>query len=155
MKLIKLVIAVTGVFVLLALFFYNKAGLACEAAPFIGFEEIKPEIYVDSTLNPMDQEVLLAVVKDAKERVNRAFGEMISVPRYIVTKDTNYSQFGFNPTGMARSTIFRECVFIGPKGINVDVIAHETSHAELFYRATFYTKNFKIKPWWLPPFANA
>ncbi|MBU2426944.1 MAG: hypothetical protein KKA56_08705, partial [Gammaproteobacteria bacterium] len=145
----KIIIITACVFALFSLLFFNKDGLACEAAPLIGFEEIKPEIYVDATLSQIDRETLLAFVKSAKARVNNAFGEMISFPRYIVTKDTKYSELGFNSTGMARSALLRECVFIGPKGINVDVIAHETSHSELFHRATFYTKNFKIKPWLL------
>lgn len=149
MKLSKIISVTASIFALSSLLLFNKDGLACEAAPLIGFEEIESEIYVDATLSPVDRETLLALVKSAKARVNHAFGEMISFPRYIVTKDTKYSAFGFNSTGMARSALLRECVFIGPKGINVDVIAHETSHAELFHRATFYTKNFKIKPWLL------
>ena len=149
MKSLKLLITITCIIVLSFLLFFNKDGLACEAAPIIGLEEVHSGIYVDSTLSQIDREALLVLVKAAKARVENAYGEMSSVPRYIVTKDPKYSQFGFNPTGMARSTLLRECVFIGPKGINVDVIAHETAHAELFHRATFYTKNFKIKPWLL------
>ena len=149
MKSFKFMMTMTSIFVLLLFIFYNKDGLACEIVPLAGFEEIQSEMYVDSTLSQTEREALIVLVKNAKARVNNAFGEMISVPRYIATKDAKYRQFGVNPTGMARSTILRECVFIGPKGINVDVIAHETSHAELFHRATFVTKNFKMKPWLL------
>lgn len=88
-------------------------------------------------------------MQKAKQRVDEAFGKMSSHPRYLVSKNSVYRQFGFNPTGMARSSLSRECVFIGPKGINIDVIAHESSHAEVFHRANFYTQNFKIKPWLL------
>ncbi|HCU67310.1 MAG TPA: hypothetical protein DF774_16295 [Rheinheimera sp.] len=149
MKSSKIIITTTFIFSLSSLLFFNKDGLACEAAPLLGFEEIETEIYVDATLSQIDRETLSVLVKNAKARVNNAFGEMISFPRYIVTKDSKYTALGFNSTGMARSALLRECVFIGPKGINVDVIAHETSHAELFHRANFYTKNFKIKPWLL------
>ena len=149
MKSFKLIITITGIFVISSFLFYNKDGLACEAGPFIGFEEVQSEIYVDSSLSQIERGALLVLIKNAKERVSDAFGEMSSFPRYIVTKDLKYSRFGFNSTGMARSTILRECIFIGPKGINVDVIAHETSHAEVFHRTTFFTKNFKIKPWLL------
>lgn len=147
MKLFTLAMTVTGVLVLSSMLFYNKQGIACEAAPLLGFEQIDAEIYVDATVSQTERDALITFVDKAKERVSAAFDDMSSTPRYIVTKKS--AQFGFNPTGMARSSLTRECIFIGPKGFNVDVIAHETSHAEVFYRANFITQTFKIKPWLL------
>ena len=149
MKIFQPILITLCILAFSSILFYNKEALSCEIAPLIGFEEIKSEIYVDDSLSKAERKELIALVQQAKTRVNEAFGKMSSYPRYIVSKNSAYKKFGFNPTGMARSSISRECVFIGSKGINVDVIAHETSHAEVFHRATFFTKNFKIKPWLL------
>ncbi len=149
MNILKLFLLILCVAVPSAVLFYNKAALACEMAPFIGFEAVQAELYVDASLSNAQRENLIAQVHQAKNRVDAAFGKMQSSPRYIVSKNHAYQQVGFNSTGMARSALLRECVFIGPKGMNVDVIAHETAHAEVFHRASFFTKNFKIKPWLL------
>ncbi|WP_339142467.1 hypothetical protein [Pseudoalteromonas galatheae] len=149
MKILKFILILLCITTFLSIFIFNKEALACEITPFMGFKETYPEIYADDSMKKTEQGNFIELVQKAKKRVDEAFGKMSSNPRYIVSKKSTYWKFGFNPTGMARSSLFRECVFIGPKGINIDVIAHETAHAEVFHRANFFTKNFKMKPWLL------
>lgn len=149
MKMFKLTAAILLVTSTCTIFFFNKAALACEVAALSGFEQIQSDIFVDDSLNKAERTQLLTLIQQAKSRVDETFGKMSASPRYIVSKHAKYRSLGFNPTGMARSSLSKECVFIGPKGINVDVIAHETVHAEVFYRASFLTKYFKLKPWLL------
>ena len=41
---------------------------------------------------------------------------------------------------MQRSGFFRECIFLGPKGLNTDVIAHELVHAEVRHRTNLFVE---------------
>ena len=50
---------------------------------------------------------------------------------------------------MQNSGFFRECIFLGPKGVNVDVIAHELVHAEVRHITNIFTEFTKLPAWFI------
>lgn len=130
----------------------NKDAIACELVPFSslsGFSEISPNIYTDDSLTPDEQQALLAAIRLAKQRVSQVYGPPQSSPTIISSSHRHYADFGFNPTGMQRSGFGQECIFIGPKGQNVDVIAHEMVHAEVRDRLSFYVEFTQLPAWFM------
>ena len=41
----------------------------------------------------------------------------------------------------------RACVMVGPKGQNIDVVAHELMHGELHHRAGYLRRFFQVPTW--------
>ena len=149
MSLFKIFLSVTlGVF-FSAFLFFKKEAIACEVIHFTTFKEIAPQVYVDSSLTAEEQLSLINSINLAFSRVNQVYGEVTSEPRWIVTNDLDYRAFGLNPTGMQSSGFVRECIFLGPKGINVDVSAHELVHAEVKHRTTLFTEYTKLPAWFI------
>jgi hypothetical protein len=129
--------------------FFKKEAIACEAISLTDFEEIYSNVYSDSSLTNEQRLSLKNMITQAYNRVNQIYGETKSSPRIIATNDLEYKKFGLNPTGMQNSGFFRECVFLGPKGLNVDVIAHELVHAEVRYRTDFIVEHTEIPAWFI------
>ena len=53
----------------------------------------------------------------------------------------------FNAYGSTQSIGSRTCVMVGPKGQNVDVVAHELMHAEIHHRVGYLAYFFQIPTW--------
>ena len=92
-----------------------------------------------------DDGVLLAA---AKERVTEYYGELTATPT-IRFFDSNEELWplSLNPYGSAAFLGFRTCIFIGPKGRGVDVVAHELVHAEITHRVGYVAKVSKLPVW--------
>ncbi|MFT6507097.1 MAG: hypothetical protein ACI92O_001939 [Colwellia sp.] len=129
--------------------FFKKEAIACEAISITNFEEIPPNVYADPSVAREQRTLLLDSIDKAYSRVNQIYGEINSYPRLIVTNNLEYRKFGLNPTGMQNSGFFRECIFLGSKGMNVDVIAHELVHAEVRYRTNIFTELTKLPAWFI------
>ena len=95
------------------------------------FSQISTNLYVDDSLDEAQQSNLIEAINDAIERVSNVYGNPISSPRIIATTGDQYSSFGFNPTGMQASGFFRECIFLGPKGL---AYSGDGEHRFRFYR---------------------
>ena len=83
------------------------------------------------------------------ERVSDIYGTPTANPRIIATAEKKYAKFGFNPTGMQSSGFFRECIFLGPKGLNTDVVAHELVHAEVRHRTSLFVELTQLPAWFI------
>lgn len=73
---------------------------------------------------------------------------MVSSPKVIIAA-TEYeaSEYGSNAYGHALLTPFNQCIIFGPKGHNVDVVAHEYTHAEVYFRVGWLNHYLKIPIW--------
>lgn len=129
--------------------FFKKEAIACEAITLVGFEEIYPDVYSDSSLTNEQRSSLNDTIDQAYRRVEQIYGVTTSSTRIIATNDLGYKKFGLNPTGMQNSGFLRECIFLGPKGLNVDVIAHELVHAEVRYRTNFFVEHTELPAWFI------
>ena len=128
---------------------FKKDVIACEAVSWSNFNELAKDVYVDDSLNVQQRRDLLASINAAVARVTAVYGAPEAPVRIIAFTDPDYGHWGFNLTGMQMSGLSRECVFIGPRGINVDVIAHELVHAEVRYRTDLWTELTQLPAWFI------
>lgn len=134
---------------LLSFVYFQKAALACELVGISHFNEVSPDVFIDQSLTPAQQVHLLQDIQRAVNRVTEVYGVPIATPRIIASEDAQYKTLGFNPTGMQTSGFFKECVFIGPKGLNTDVIAHELVHAEVRFRTNLWAELTQLPAWFI------
>ena len=120
MRILKIGLMIFLLSLLSSFLFLKKEAIACEAITLTEFEEISSNVYSDSSLTNKQRLLLNNTINQAYNRVNQVYGETKSSPRIIATNDPKYKKFGLNPTGMQSSGFFRECIFLGPKGLNVE-----------------------------------
>ena len=149
MKILKILIIVFITFFIASFGYFKKDAIACELIGVTHFNEVSPDFYVDQSIDTSKQVELSHAVESAFKRVSDIYGTPTSNPRIIATAETKYAKFGFNPTGMQNSGLFRECIFLGPKGLNTDVIAHELVHAEVRHRTNLFVELTQLPAWFI------
>lgn len=103
-----------------------------------GYTQVKDNIYLDNSFNG-DSSNVLSIIEEADNRIETFWGEIKSKPRIIISdNDKNLKKMGWtgNPALTTTSVFFgaHSYVVISPKGLNIDVVAHELTHAELHNR---------------------
>ncbi|MBL4910759.1 MAG: hypothetical protein JKX78_12205 [Alteromonadaceae bacterium] len=122
--------------------------MACELIEYSNYSKVAPNIFVSSSFNFSKTEELLSMIKLGKSRVNDTFGNMISNPKVvIVTNDNEAADFGSNAYGKALLTPLGQCIIFGPKGQNINVIAHEYTHAEVHHRVGWLNHLLNVPIW--------
>jgi hypothetical protein len=128
--------------------FTQRHALACEFIEYSNYSEIAPNIFVRDSFNLNQKEKLLSKIAIGKSRVNTTFGQMISNPKVVITtNESEASDFGSNIYGNALLTPLGQCIVFGSKGQNVDVIAHEYTHAEVHYRVGWLKHLLNVPIW--------
>lgn len=128
--------------------FAQKHALACELISYSNYVEISPNTFVSPSFNLAHREKLLSIINKGKARVSTTFGNMISEPKVIITtNDKESASFGSNAYGKALLTPLGQCLIFGVEGQNIDVIAHEYTHAEVHYRVGWLDHWLKVPVW--------
>jgi len=150
MILLKKII-ISGIVLVLAIGTYSQRSLfKCELISSSDYDLVEPNIYFDPDISNAQRQQILTDIKQAKNRINSTFGKTSAEPTIIVSgTEKKAASFGSNSTGSTRGGISGDFVLIGPRGQNVDVIAHELVHAELFHRTSFLSQNIRIPVWFL------
>jgi len=126
----------------------QRHAIACELITFSNYSEISPNIFISSSFDSSQKDNLLSIIDSGKSRVNDTFGNMGSFPRVIIaTTEEEASNFGSNAYGKALITPLGQCIVFGPKGQNVDVVAHEYTHAEVHFRVGWLNHFLNIPIW--------
>ncbi|WP_422381874.1 hypothetical protein [Marinicellulosiphila megalodicopiae] len=126
----------------------QRHALACEFIEYSNYSEIAPNIFVSSSFNLDQKETLLSTITLGKSRVNTTFGKMISNPKVVITtNESEAADFGSNAYGKALLTPLGQCIVIGHKGQNIDVIAHEYTHAEVHHRVGWLNHFLNVPIW--------
>jgi len=126
--------------------YFFKGAIACEIPLPLGYKEVLPNVFVakDGSRNIQDLEFL----NYGAMRVSDMFGEVVAVPTIILTSDKNESnKFFASDTATSHFSPFNNCLVIGPKGQNVDVVAHELVHAEIYSRLGWLTQLLRMPRW--------
>ena len=148
MSKLKLSLLLFISFIILLSGFSQRHALACELIEYSNYSKVAPNIFVSSSFNFSKTEELLSIIKSGKSRVNDTFGNMISNPKVvIVTNDNEAADFGSNEYGKALLTPLGQCIIFGPKGQNIDVIAHEYTHAEVHFRVGWLNHLLNVPIW--------
>lgn len=126
----------------------QRYALACEFIEYSNYIEIAPNTFARSSLSTTQKNELLSIINLGKRRVANTFGDMISDPKVIIAENPiEASKFGSNDYASALLTPLGQCIVLGPRGQNIDVIAHEYVHAEVHYRVGWFTHMVNVPTW--------
>ena len=143
---LSLIVCIGSILVLMG--FSQRHAFACEFIDYSNYSEIAPNIFVSSSFNLGQKENLLSTITLGKSRVNTTFGKMISNPKVVITtNESEAADFGSNAYGNALLTPLGQCIVFGPKGQNIDVIAHEYTHAEVHNRVGWLNHFLNVPIW--------
>lgn len=94
-------------------------------------------------------DTLKSLTEIASNRVAEFWGQKICNPKIIYCEsEEDFKKYGSPYQIPALTHIkFGSCIVISSEGIDLDIIAHEISHAEFFERIGFYNWSFKIPRW--------
>lgn len=120
---------------------------------FVAYSELKPvndRLYVDPRMSPEQIAHLSGVIAEARHRDAQFYGDLQATPVVIAGHDERvigkFGQRG-NTTAVTHLHLGKAFIVLGPDGLDVDVLAHETMHAELSERVGWLTREMKIPAW--------
>ena len=148
--ILTIILAVLVLLLAAAVYVFQFSGEYRMTVPYRpNFEEIAPHIYMNKG-NAMSREEALAVFEEAKARDTAFFGEMhclddvtiilcddARISKKIGTKDTNTYLFPQK----------KDYICISNEYLNVDIVAHELTHAELHSHFTTGDAQRRMPSW--------
>lgn len=147
-KKISAIAAITLALSSVALAIYAHDVLACSLVEFSDFEQIEKNIYVAPATSVEERKQLLSLIAEAKGRVASTYGRLTSMPVIITaTRMGSLKWFSSNEYASTKFLPGQSYIVIGPKGHNVDVIAHELVHSEIFEHAGYWVRSVHIPVW--------
>jgi hypothetical protein len=104
------------------------------------FNELTPQSKIDS---------LKFLINNASIRIANFWGSKTSNPKFVYClKEADFKKYCYNPAVPAVTyTKLGTVIVLSADGMDLDIIAHEFSHAEFYERIGFYKKTFKIPTW--------
>jgi hypothetical protein len=115
----------------LVLAYPSVAATACPRC--FGMSEVAPGIYTDPATTPAQTRTLTEMVGSARWQVSEFYGGQQSAPPVLACfDDACYERIG---GGRERGiAVLNRAVMLSPRGIDVEILAHEMSHVEIHRR---------------------
>lgn len=133
---------------MVALALRDPGSTACALVAWSGREALADGTLVDAGRPPAEQAHVLALLDAARARIRDTFGAPRARPVILFFNDAEaFWPLRLNSHGSTSFVGSRACVLIGPKGQDVDVVAHELMHAELFDRVGFWGRFTEVPVW--------
>lgn len=127
---------------------FQRHALACDILPLMNYQRLNNEVFLVGDFAESQAQNISEHIESASERISHVYGRPISKPRFVITADKqSAASWGANETASMHRMPWRACVIIGPKGLSVDVIAHEWLHAEIQQRVGFFRFLKEIPVW--------
>jgi hypothetical protein len=114
------------------------------AAVAVGWSEFEADggAYFAPSYVAEERRALSLILAAARQRVAAFYGPLRAQPKLILADSETLTRFTSNNTGITQYLPTGAVIVLGPKGLNIDVMAHELAHAELMarrgYRATVW-----------------
>ncbi|WP_131799899.1 hypothetical protein [Paraburkholderia ginsengiterrae] len=109
----------------------SSAAAVCPAC--YGFQEVRPEIYVQKKTGEDERLAIVGTVEQARRKLTQFWGPLEATPRILVCSDDDC----FRRLGGGRRrgmSLFDQVAVLSPRGSNVTIAAHELSMNELHHR---------------------
>lgn len=136
-----------GVAALVYVVYAFPSELACLFVESAALESLPDGTLVEPGSSELERAMFLDLQSQARVRIEKTFGALRSRPTVAFFKDSRtFWNLRVNNYGSAGS-IGNACVIIGPKGQNVDVVAHELMHQELHERVGTWRVLTEIPVW--------
>lgn len=146
----KIALIVVAIFILVGAMglFANRYALACEMSPLFGYQQSLERVYVHNSSAKAELGNIDQLLNAASARIKDMYGTPISQPRFIIaTTENEAAKWGANETASMHRLPGRNCIVVGPEGLNTDVLAHEWLHAEIQHRVGFLGSLTEIPVW--------
>ncbi len=148
MKNIKKYLIILLIFSIFSSLLLHSSIIKRMSVQFSDFILISKNIYVDPQMKKTEYENIVSLVHKAKQRIIDKFGAFSSSPIIIFTNSSKMAkEYGTNDFGSAIRVPWNQYVVFGPKGQNIDIVAHELLHAEIGDRLGYITTQFKLPVW--------
>jgi hypothetical protein len=148
MKKVSSIAATTLALLSVGLAIYAHEALACSLVGYSDFERIEKDIYVAPATSVEERKQLLSLIAAAKHRVAATYAQLAATPVIIAARRMDSLQwFSANEYASTHFLPGQAYMVIGPKGHNVDVIAHELVHAGIFAHAGYWARTVDIPVW--------
>ncbi len=122
--------------------------LACLFVKSAALEELPDGTRVDPGISDAERATFPELQLQAKVRIEKTFGAPRALPIVVFFRDSKiFWPLKMNSYGSAGSAINHHCVFMGPQGLNVDVVAHELMHQELQARVGSWRMFTEVPVW--------
>jgi len=117
----------------------------------IGFSDFKKDgrLYFNSNTPKNKIDSVRSLIELASQRVAAFWGQKTSDPAFIYCdSESDFTKYG-SPFSVPALTHIKlgAHIVISNQGVDLDIIAHEISHAEFYERIGFYNWTFKIPTW--------
>ncbi|MCU7988797.1 MULTISPECIES: hypothetical protein [unclassified Shewanella] len=127
---------------------FQRHAIACDILPLMNYQRLNSEVFLAGDFAEQQAQIISELIDSASERISHVYGKPISKPRFVIAADIQgAANWGANETASMHRMPWRACIIIGPKGQNVDVIAHEWLHAEIQHRVGFFRFLKEIPVW--------
>ena len=117
----------------------------------IDYSHFKKEnrIYYSTGTSAKTIDSLQSFIQQASERVHHFWGQKTSNPKFIYCSNAaDFANYCNNPSAPAVTYLkLGSYIVLSTDGMDLDIIAHEISHAELYEQTGFYLFNFSIPSW--------
>lgn len=134
----------------LTFFIVNPQFSRSMLVPLSGFEKLKPSVYISSGTSELEKDSLQSLLQHSNSRIIDFWGSKESTPTIIYCHSEElYKKYGSVSGSPANifGTPMGSYIIIGPSGLNINVVSHEASHAELSKRLGWMTMQLKIPAW--------
>ncbi|NJK44750.1 MAG: hypothetical protein HC933_11100 [Pleurocapsa sp. SU_196_0] len=147
-RLILATIAAVVIFGTATLAFAFPATVACALIEYAGLEVLPNGTRLQTSSTSTERKAIVDLEAQARTRIENVFGAPRAKPMVVfLNNPATIFTFRSNGYGSTHFVGSRACVIIGPEGTNVDVIAHELMHAELFDRLGPWRRSSQIPAW--------
>lgn len=118
----------------------------------IDYSNFKKEgrVYFNASTTPQSKiDSLKSLIGQASIRINNFWGQKTSNPKFIYcNNEYDFKKYCINFSAPAVTYLkFGSIIVVSADAMNLDIIAHELSHAEFYERIGFYKFNYKIPSW--------
>ena len=117
----------------------------------IAYSDFKKEgrLYFNTSTSPAKLDTLKTLIEQASLRVANFWGRKTANPTFIYCdSEEDFKKYGNERLDPATTQYkLGPYIIISNEGVDLDIIAHELSHAELYTRLGFYKMQFKIPRW--------
>jgi len=106
-------------------------------------------LYFNHNTKKSSIENIQSLIENASARVSQFWGGKMANPKFIYCdQDADFKNYSVNPKAPAVTYCkLGTYVVLSKEGVDLDIIAHEISHAELFTRVGFYNWTIVIPDW--------
>jgi hypothetical protein len=107
---------------------------------YVYFNALTPHKKIDS---------LKSLITQASIRIGNFWGQKTSNPKFIYCgNEDDFKKYCVNPSAPAVTYLkLGSVIVLSAEAMDLDIIAHEFSHAELYERIGFFKFNYKIPSW--------